>query len=97
MIPQTIGYCAAYKPTIWQRLGFGTCRAPRPDVEDEASEWAPAWHIVAVRIHLDWKDRIRTLISGNLMVESCLQTDVPIGRSKAATEIGILPPGALKR
>lgn len=86
------GFCEEFKPTIWQRLGFGECRAPRPDDEEHLEGYAPSWFMVVTRAHLDWKDRLRLLVTGNLMVECALKTDVAIGKSKASTAVSILRP-----
>jgi hypothetical protein len=90
---QPTGFCCVQKRTIWQRLGFGTCQAPRPDEEEDAPGWAPSWFIVETRADLDWKDRLRVLVTGRLMIQSAIKTDVTISRSRATTAISILPPG----
>ena len=92
---QNAFYCV-HKPTLWERMGFGTCRAPRPSEMEEAEGWAESWFIVVTRAHLDWKDRLRLLISGNLMIDHAIKTDVPIGRSQATSAISVLPPRSVK-
>lgn len=88
-------FYAPYRPTIWERLGFHDAHAPRPDEQELADGWAPSWFIVRTGVHLDWRDRLRVMISGNLRVEQVIKTDVEIKRSDAASAVGILPPGAM--
>jgi hypothetical protein len=88
----TQGFCTKFKPTIWHRLGFGECSAPRPDSEETLEGYAPSWFIVGTRIHLGWQDRLRMLITGNLMVECAVKTDVAISKSKASSAVSVLPP-----
>lgn len=85
-----MGFYAAARPTIWQRLGFGYAHAPRPELADG---WAPSWFVVGSVCHLDWRDRLRVLISGNLHVEAAVKTDVIISRSRATSAVSVLPPG----
>jgi hypothetical protein len=86
------GYCVEFKPTIWHRLGFGEVSAPRPEEDETIEGYAPSWFIVGTRVHLDWRDRLRVLITGNLMVESAVKTDAVINKSYATSAVGVLPP-----
>lgn len=98
----TTGIHAYYKsPTFWQllwpRLGFRRGHAPRPD-EDELTEgWAPSWFVVETYVSLGWLDRIRVLISGKLHIDNAIKTDVEIGKSRATSSVGILPPNTKLR
>ena len=92
---QTAFY-SVHKPTLWERLGFRECYAPRPPEMEEAPGWSESWFIVVTRVHLDWKDRLRLLISGNLMIDHAIKTDVPIARSQATSAISVLPPRSVK-
>ena len=86
-------YCAEPKFSVWKLLGFGTRHAPRLD-EDEAKEgWAISWFVVETFARLDWRDRMRVLISGNVYIDHAIKTDVPIARSYATSAISVLPPG----
>jgi hypothetical protein len=89
-------YCAEYRPSIWNRLGFCSCSAPCPDADEFAEGWAPSWLMVETRVHLGWKDRLRVLISGNLMTDCAVKTDVPIARSRATSVVSVLPPGRIR-
>lgn len=86
-------YAPPRRRTIWQRLGFGRARAPRPEADEYLEGFAPSWFVVGTYCHLDWRDRLRVLISGNLHVEQAVKTDVLIGRSRAHSAVSVLPPG----
>lgn len=86
---------AEYRRTIWDRLGFRqAARAPRPESEEELPGFAPSWFVVGTRIRLDWKDRIRVLVSGNAHVDIAIKTDKMINRSLSSSDFAVLPPGA---
>lgn len=88
-------YYAEYRRTIWDRLGFRlAARAPRPEHEEEMPGFAPSWFVVGTRIRLDWKDRIRVLVSGNAHVDIAVKTDLMISKSQASSDFAVLPPGA---
>lgn len=90
-----VGYCVEYKPTIWERLGFGYAHVPRLDEDFISSEgFHPGYVIVGNRIKLDWIDRLRVLLSGGVDVETCLLTEVAPGKTLATSAIKVLPPGA---
>jgi hypothetical protein len=92
------GHAYYAKPTIaqklWIFLGFRKGHAPRPDEDELKDGWAPSWFCVETYIHLDWSDRLRVLISGNLHIDHAIKTDLPINKSNAVSAVGILPPGA---
>jgi hypothetical protein len=77
---------------VWRWLGFKHACADRPEEDEEAEGWAPSWFIVETWVHLDWKDRIRILLSGKLHVEQAVKTDVPISRSRSTSAVGVLSP-----
>ena len=91
-----MAFYSVHRPTAWERLGFGECHAPRPDIPEDDPEFAASVLIVTTRVHLDWKNRLRMLISGDLMVDHAIKTDVPVGRSQATSAISVLPPGSVK-
>ena len=82
-----------FKERFWRWSGFHGAHAPRPEEDEEAEGWAPSWFIVGTRVYLGWPDRFRVLLSGKLHVEQAIKTDVPIGRSRSTSAVGILPPG----
>jgi hypothetical protein len=94
---ESIGYYATSRPTIWQRLGFGECSAPRPEEEEHLEGFAASWLMTDTRIRLDWKDRLRVLLSGNLMVSCATKTDHPVGKCFSRSAVSVMAPGAIKR
>lgn len=89
-------FCVEFKPTIWHRLGFGECSAPRLEDKDYPG-MAPATLQTRVLIHFGWSDRLRLLISGNAMVHTSHKTEEPIeGRVVSTSAVSVMCPGAVK-
>lgn len=82
-----------FRERLSRAFGYHHGHALRPGHEEEADGWAPSWFIVETWVHLDWVDRLRLLVSGNLHVEQAIKTDVPINRSRSTSGVGILAPG----
>jgi hypothetical protein len=80
---------------VWRRLGFRPASLQLPDDGASYPEgfWAPGWFHLDTRCHLDWRDRLRVLIGGRLMLHCAVRTDAPIARSETYSAVGILPPG----
>lgn len=49
--------------------------------------------LTVVHVHLDWKDRLRVLVSGHVLVETRTVTDVPVARAKSTSTVSVLAPG----
>ena len=77
---------------FWSWLGCGKCRAPRPEEDEFAEGYAPSWFIVETFVCLDWKDRLRLLLSGKAMVQAAVKTDVQITRSRSTSAFSVLRP-----
>ena len=78
--------------TLWQRLGFGTCSTPDMDDLEDVEGFAPAY-LESVNISvLDWRDRLRVLVSGKVMVVIAAKTDVVVRRAMSRGKISVLPP-----
>ncbi len=73
------------RPTIWQRLGFGTCLAP--DVE-------PPRLATRIILVLDWRDRLRVLLSGRIMVAVGVEIDEPVRAKASLSRMSVLPPSS---
>lgn len=84
---------------VWGRLGFGR-RVP-VDFEDgvhgEVTTWAGGYFegycTVDVYTRLDWRDRLRVLVSGWLTTRVHIQTDVEVRRMRSMAASGVLRPG----
>lgn len=89
---------AGYERTrfsLWRWLGFGRCRARWED--DEAPDYAEGYLAADVFTHLDWKDRLRVLVSGNMMTSVAIKTDCLVKRSLPKSKVSVLPPGDIRR
>lgn len=75
---------------LWKRLGFGRCKAYWPE---DIEGYAPAWLGCDVYATFDWKDRLRILISGRVMVSCAIKTDVGVTKSQVRTSISVMRPG----
>ena len=82
----------AKPPTLWQRLGFGTCLPPNMDDLEDAEGFAPAYLETGVINVLDRWDRLRVLISGKVLVVVATKTDVIVKRAVSRSNVSILPP-----
>lgn len=90
-------YVAEYKPSLSERfqkfLGYGDCL--QPDFEDDphAEGYTESYLMNVTLAHLDWKDRLRVLISGRLVVRVSTKTDKIIERSYSKSNISVAPVG----
>lgn len=80
-----------FKIRFWRALGFYEKRAPIPDADD----LDPDWRIIATIGVLDWKDRLRVLISGRIMAHQIMRSEHPMGRVAYNAVVSVLPPGYL--
>ena len=76
--------------SLCRALGFGSARA-RFD-EDEEEGFAPGYCIVETVVVFDWKDRLRLLASGKLIVSNAVRTDRPVNKMRSIAATGVLPP-----
>lgn len=47
-------------------------------------------------VRMDWADRLRALVSGNLRFECTHKTDVALTRIKTVSGFSVLPPGRIE-
>lgn len=87
-------FAQEYRPTfvqrVWRRLGFGFAHLPYPREADEEHGHVSS-DIIAV---LDWRDRLRTLVSGRVNVRLSLLTTAPVTVLKSESAVKVLPPTA---
>ncbi|MEQ9131088.1 MAG: hypothetical protein RJQ08_13730 [Salinisphaeraceae bacterium] len=79
-----------WRQRFWAWLGFGPCEPPgfRPDPAYSAV------HLVTeARVRLDWRDRLRVLVSGRLLMVTTTKTQPRVKRTESASSVGVLPPG----
>lgn len=82
--------CQMYKRTIWDRMGFGTCSARMED--EDHPDLAEAYISTDVYSRFDWKDRLRILFSGKVMVSLATKTSVIVEKAVSASKVSVLPP-----
>jgi hypothetical protein len=81
---------------IWHWLGF------HKSFSEELFEWrnmeppeegfAPSAFHTETHVILDWKDRLRVLVTGHICVDVWTKTDEPVNRAKSRSEVAVLPP-----
>lgn len=86
MSEQTIGYAAVFKPTIWHRLGFGHAYIGPWHPENDDDKYTCS-DIVVV---LDWKDRLRLLVTGRLSVALRVKTEHDAGRVEGRSAVKVM-------
>lgn len=88
------------KPTIadrfWRLLGYGWRN------DENLLEWRlqnppPEGFALGVfhtetHIRLDWKDRLRVLLSGHLVLDAYSKTDVTVNKAMTLSEVSVLRP-----
>lgn len=76
MTEGTQAFCVEYKPTLrerfWRKLGFRFHLG-----EHEPDEPWLGWMQTRSALHLDWRDRLRLLISGRLNLQHTFHMDTP--------------------
>lgn len=91
-------YCAG--PTFGQRVAWalGFCRKRDDDLFDWRMMEPPEEGFTPSCLHtethcvLDWKDRLRVLVTGHIVVDVWTKTDVLVKRSKSRSQIAVLLP-----
>jgi hypothetical protein len=79
--------------SFWRRFGFHWPYIPEYAVGEAEPGLAEGYLQSNVAIHLDWADRLRLLVSGNMVVMLKVQTDVAVSKMRSAVAHGILAPG----
>ncbi len=68
---------------------FPTRGLPVPDNTEGFADSYMRTHVV---INLDWADRVRILVSGNMHVHTATKTDVPVSRMSSESAVWVDPP-----
>lgn len=76
---------------LWRKLGFGARRAPEFPLY-QRQRMAAGELTTLTTVHLDWRDRLRLILSGSMLVEARSITDVPVRSVLTNSAVGILPP-----
>ena len=91
-VPQdnAVGTYLEYKPTLWDRLGFGHAYARLED--EDYPEMAEAFLHIDSYVHFDWKDRLRILLSGKVMLAVATKTNVFVEKAISVSSVKVLSP-----
>ena len=79
----------------WQRLLARLFPAKLVDLPDDAEGWAPGYTRTDVHVHMDLRDRLRTLVSGKLRVVVVSQTDVTVAKMRSGSTFWVEAPGSI--
>ena len=77
--------------SFWSFLGF---RHPKYlDMDDlDIPGWAPGYFETTTLCVFDWRDRLRVLVSGRVIVQCKSKTDVAVERGITRSTVSVLPP-----
>lgn len=85
-------YSAPDTRNWWQRLLTWLFPARLVDTPDDAEGFAPGYLRSDVHIHLDLRDRLRTLVSGRVSVVVVSQTDVMVDKVRSHSTFWVEAP-----
>lgn len=90
--PGTGGYYLEYRPSrmerLWRRLGF-----QHPHVPIQHLHWPCGDKVhTDIIVGLDWRDRLRVLVSGRIGVTNVTDTSGRPGEMLTRSAFGVLPP-----
>lgn len=90
-----MNFYAVEKRTVGQRLaralGFGMPAVPE---DDEEPQFAPGRIVTETHALLDWKYRLRVIVSGHVVVIVSTKTNVPVATAFSTSDVGVLAPGS---
>lgn len=90
-MPIEVGYGVTFKPTIWHRLGFGHAYVAPWDEDDDPRDGHEVNYLVSeIVIVLDWRDRVRCLLTGRLNVYLRNRTQHPAGRVEGRSAVKVM-------
>ena len=96
-VEEIINTCEVNRIGFWSQIarlfGYGDCLQPDFENDPFAEGYAEASLQTVVFVHLDFKDRLRLLLTGNMVVRTSTKTDQIIMRSYSKSKTSILPIG----
>lgn len=78
--------------TFWQRVANRFYPQHHEPAPEDLDGFAPSYMVTDVYVVLDWKDRLRLLVSGRLRVETRTKTDVIVRKTESTSVVNVLPP-----
>lgn len=85
-------FYAADKRTYWQRLVARLFPVRRMRNFGDLDGFAPSYMSTFIRARIDWRDRLRLLVSGRLHIEVQTKTDVAVSKMVSQSVVYVLPP-----
>ena len=76
----------------WHRLLVRMFPAASLAIPEDLEGWAPSYMQTHVVVCLDWRDRLRVLVSGRLHVQTNTKTDVHVERMASTSAVWVEPP-----
>lgn len=95
---QLVGYYAPDPMPRWRRWlqqKLFPQQYLAPADEDGDPDFAPGEAMSTHVVTVDWKDRMRLLVSGELKIETRHRFDVPVRRMKSRGQFNVSPPSYL--
>lgn len=83
--------CSVFKPTLWQRLQIKLFPYRRAKLPSHHGHFA-GFSTTSIIMDLDWKDRIRALISGQMEIEVRAFTENNPGEISSFSTGYVIPP-----
>lgn len=65
--------------------------------EPHDPSWAPGSMLTVVVVKVDWRDRLRLLMSGRIEIQVRQRTDVHVNRVQSQSHFTVEPPSFLER
>ena len=91
--PTPNAFAMEYRPTLrerfWRKMGF---HHHHPEMSEEGEKF-PGWIMLQSVSHIDWRDRLRILVSGRILFKAEIRCDVPVGETISAAALSVIAPG----
>jgi hypothetical protein len=90
----TTGYFQIPKRTLMQRLLRRLFPSQHLPPIDPIPEWARGESLTQVRVRVDWRDRLRLLVSGRACIDVRLMSSADHRRAESRAAFYVAPPGS---
>lgn len=92
-------YASNYRPTIWERLGFGRGHVPRESDEEEKRllelGYSADTLTTEIVVQFDWVDMLRLLVTRRISIETRTRTFESVRGAISASAVRVMAPGDL--
>lgn len=76
----------------WERMLSRLFPAQHVEPPEDIEGFFPGYTRTEIRVVMDWRDRLRALVSGKLTVIVLTQTDVAISKMRSGSTFWVNPP-----